>query len=180
MQETLGDESELYEIIQATPRMFTHSACLESRIALFVKWKFTSKQISNLMKRCPLFFYENRVVENLGERLEFLLGSKDLNVNQIMKFPSCLQMRLAVLTCKIGYIRSHKPEILKAKDLQVILMSPHDKFAVELCGTSLQSFHDYIDDNFSSTDANLVKKFSSNNQRRKIRESNKVEWGDTQ
>eukprot|EP00794_Sanderia_malayensis_P007080 gene7080-7877_t len=161
----LGDESELFEIMQATPKMFVYSQCVENRIHLFLKWKFTAKHIAQLMKKFPLFFYDNRVVENLDERLEFLLGANNLQVSQIMKFPSCLQLRIAVLVCRIGYVQSFKPDVLQGVNLQKLFSAKDKEFAVDICSTTLETFYQYVDENFSPVEVKLIKKKGANKEK---------------
>ena len=150
--EKLGEDAQLHDIMQATPKMLTASSCIESRIALLTKWNFTTKHIGYLMKTFPILFYDNRVVENLEDRLEFLLGSEDLNAEDIMKFPFCLQMRLVILKCKIGFIRIHNPKALKKSSLQEIFTAKDEEFVTNICISELQTYNNYMMANFSEAD----------------------------
>lgn len=154
----LSEDAELYELLQNSPKMLTESECLKDRVELFKEWSFKSIHIGYLMKKFPILFIENRVVENLEERLDFLLGNNDLSVHDVMKFPFCLQMRIVLIRCKIGFIRMKNPEILKTTGLQEIFTSKLDKFVEKICTSSLSEFHDYMKINFSNADQDWIKR----------------------
>ena len=154
----LGKDADLYELIQTSPKMLTDSDCLKGRIELFQHWNFKSSHISYLMKKFPILFIENRVVENLEDRLQFLLSNGDLSVNDVMKFPFCLQMRIVLLRCKIGFIRNKKPEVLKTTGLQEIFTAKVEKFVIDICSATFSEFFDFMKSNFSNADQEWIKR----------------------
>ena len=156
--ENLGKDIDFYELLQTSPKMLTESECLRERVELFQKWNFSSGHIGYLMKKFPILFIENRVVENLKDRLHFLLNFGDLSVDDVMKFPFCLQLRIVLLRCKIGFIRSKDPGILKRPGLQEIFMASLDTFIVDICSSSLSEFHDFMKRNFSIAEQEWIQK----------------------
>eukprot|EP00112_Aurelia_sp_Birch-Aquarium-sp1_P010370 Seg2217.6 transcript_id=Seg2217.6/GoldUCD/mRNA.D3Y31 product="hypothetical protein" protein_id=Seg2217.6/GoldUCD/D3Y31 len=169
--EKLGEDAELHDIMQATPKMLTSSSCVESRIALLAQWKFTNKHIGYLMKTFPILFYHNRVVENIEDRLEFLLGNEDLYAEDIMKFPFCLQMRLVILRCKIGFIRIHNPQALKTSSLQEIFTAKDEEFVLNICSSNLQTYTNHMMENFSEADQIWMKSKGRPQVRRALSET---------
>ena len=152
----LDEEADLYEILQTSPRMLTESYCLLDRIDLFKHWSFKTGHIIYLMKKFPILFIENRVVENLEDRLQFLLGSGDISVQDIMKFPFCLQLRIVLIRCKVGFIRRKDPDIFKSTGLKEIFTSKLENFAVDICSASLTEFHEFMKSNFSPSDQEWI------------------------
>ncbi|XP_065058803.1 uncharacterized protein LOC135686487 [Rhopilema esculentum] len=155
---TLGEQAELHNILQHSPKMIIESTCVEKRIELFQAWGFTADNIGYLMNRSPILFIENRVVENLEERLQFILGHGDLTAADVMKFPTCLQMRIVMLRCKIGFIRSVAPDALRNFSLQEIFTAKNHSFAVDICSSSVEQFYSYLKENFPVSDQEWIKK----------------------
>ena len=169
--ENLGREIDFFELLQTSPKMLTESECLKDRVELFKLWNFASSHIGYLMKRFPILFIENRVVENLTDRLEFLLNYGDLSVSDVMKFPFCLQLRIVLLQCKIGFIRSKDPGILKRTGLQEIFTASLDTFAIDICLSNLSEFSDFMKKNFSSAEQEWIQKKGKPREIKAISES---------
>ena len=169
--ENIGREIDFFELLQTSPKMLTESECLKDRVELFKLWNFTSSHIGYLMKRFPILFIENRVVENLKDRLEFLLNYGDLSVSDVMKFPFCLQLRIVLLQCKIGFIRSKDPGILKRTGLQEIFTVSLDTFAIDICSSNLSEFSDFMKKNFSSAEQEWIQKKGKPREIKAISES---------
>ena len=167
----LGRDIDFYELLQTSPKMLMESECLRDRVELFKHWSFKSSHIGYLMKKFPILFIENRVVENLKDRLDFLLGCGDLSVSDVMKFPFCLQLRIVLLRCKIGFIRSKDPEILKRTELQKIFTAKLDTFAINICSSTLSELNDFMKQNFSIADQEWIQRKGKPREIKAISES---------
>ena len=132
----------LYNLLQSSFTFEKSDTKIEEIIQWLRDYGIQDKKIAYLLTLKNFFSLDKR---DFVERADYLLTVKGVTLGDIQENPACLLKPLSHLKERIGFLNAENSVGLKNKDLSQVMMSKNKEFAVEVCGSSLEKFIQFLE-----------------------------------
>ncbi|PFX19463.1 hypothetical protein AWC38_SpisGene16120 [Stylophora pistillata] len=132
----------LYSLVKTRQFLFdSKNSTVEAIIKWFQGKGIKNKEIAHIMTAKNFFFLEK---DELDEKLDYLLSNDGVEIEDVIKHPSCLLKPIAYLKERVEFVKAVKPEVLNNRSLDDVMVSKNELFSSEVCGSTLENYTKFV------------------------------------